>query len=48
MEISNALQKLIDAVIIDGKISTKEKEVLIKKADSEGLDVDEFEITLNQ
>ena len=46
MEISNALQKLIDAVIIDGKISTKEKEVLIKKADSEGLDVDEFEIYL--
>lgn len=47
MNISEALQKLIDASLIDGKISSKEKEILIRKAESEGLDKDEFELYLN-
>jgi hypothetical protein len=47
MEISDALKKLIDASLIDGKITTKEKEILIKKAESDGIDKDEFQLYLS-
>jgi hypothetical protein len=47
MNISPEFQNLIDAAFIDGKITTKEKEILLKKSVSEGLDKDEFELYLN-
>jgi hypothetical protein len=46
MKISDSLQNLMDAAFIDGKLSSKEKTTLIKKAESEGLDKDEFELYL--
>lgn len=47
MEISEGLQKLIDASLADGKISKKEKDVLAKRAVKEGLDQDEFDLYLD-
>jgi len=44
MDISKPLQTLIDAALEDGKLSDKEKLVLLNRAEKEGLDVDEFEI----
>jgi hypothetical protein len=42
MEISEGFQVLINAAMADGKISKKEKAVLLKRAEKEGLDSDEF------
>jgi hypothetical protein len=47
MNISEDLQKLIDASLADGKISSKEREVLISRAESDGLNKDEFELYLD-
>ena len=47
MNISEGLKSLIESTLTDNKISRKEKIVLIKKAESEGIDKDEFEIYLN-
>ena len=48
MRISRELDDLIDDSIEDDyKISSKEKEILLKKAISEGIDKNEFEIYLN-
>jgi hypothetical protein len=40
------IEKLIEAALLDGKITPKEKEVLFKRAEAEGIDLDEFEIVL--
>lgn len=47
MNISEGLQKLIDAALADGKITKEEKSVLLKKAEGEGIDSAEFELYLN-
>jgi|GEM_PF-2624522 len=40
------LEELIDLALADGKITAKEKQVLFKKAQSLGVDLDEFEMVL--
>lgn len=40
------LEKLIDYALVDGYITDKEKEVLIKKATQQGFDIDELEMIL--
>lgn len=40
------LEELIDLALVDGKITAKEKQVLFKKAQSLGVDLDEFEMVL--
>jgi len=47
MNISEGLKKLIDAALADGKITKEEKNVLLKKAEGEGIDAAEFELYLN-
>lgn len=47
MNISKELQTLIDAALEDGKLSEKEKQVLYKRAEKDGLDLDEFELYLD-
>jgi hypothetical protein len=42
-----ALEKLIAATLVDGKITDKERMVLVKKAASLGIDQDEFEVLLD-
>jgi hypothetical protein len=44
---SPELEKLISIALVDGIISEKEKNILIKKAINEGLDSDEFEMMLD-
>lgn len=41
------LEELIDAALADGVLTEKEKQVLFKKAQSLGIDLDEFEIILD-
>ena len=41
------IEKLIDLIIIDGQITEKERNVILKKAAEFGVDADEVEITLN-
>ncbi len=41
------IEKLIDLIIIDGQISEKERDVIIKKAKELGVDLDEVIITLD-
>jgi tellurite resistance protein len=43
---SQELEKLISIAVMDGEITTQEKQVLLKKAISLGVDPDEFEIVL--
>lgn len=47
MEISEGLQMLIDAALEDGKLTKKEKEVLFKRAEKDGLDLSEFELYMD-
>ncbi|MEN8827011.1 MAG: hypothetical protein ABF264_01425 [Flavobacteriales bacterium] len=47
MNISNDLKQLINASLVDNKISSKEKEILTKRAVSEGIDKDEFELYID-
>ena len=47
MELSKSLQDLISAALADNKISSKEKEILTKRAVTEGIDKDEFELYLD-
>lgn len=47
MNVSENLQKLIDASLVDGKISKKERKVLYKRAEKENIDIDEFEIYID-
>jgi hypothetical protein len=41
------LEKLIDLALADGELTEKEKQVLFKKAESFGVDLDEFEMVLD-
>lgn len=41
------LEQLIDAALADGILTEKEKQVLFKKAQSLGVDLDEFEVVLD-
>jgi hypothetical protein len=40
------LEKLIEMTLLDGELTEKEKQVLFKKAETFGVDLDEFEIVL--
>ena len=44
---SNKLESLIDMALSDGELTEKEKQVLFKKAELEGIDLDEFEMVLD-
>lgn len=44
--ISDNLNSLIEFALADGELTEKEKQILFKKADSEGIDLDEFEMIL--
>ena len=41
------LEELIDAALADGVLTEKEKQVLFKKAQAQGVDLDEFEMVLD-
>ena len=41
------LEKLIEMALLDGELTEKEKQVLFKKAESFGVDLDEFEMVLD-
>lgn len=41
------LERLIELALVDGVLTEQEKRVLFKKAASEGIDIDEFEMVLN-
>ncbi|MBS9766865.1 MAG: hypothetical protein KGV44_04930 [Flavobacteriaceae bacterium] len=41
------LEKLIDLALADGVLTEKEKQILFKKAESLGIDLDEFEMVLD-
>ncbi|MEY4659601.1 MAG: hypothetical protein RJB36_1367, partial [Bacteroidota bacterium] len=40
------LEKLIEMALMDGELTEKEKQILFKKAESLGVDLDEFEMVL--
>lgn len=40
------LEKLIEMALMDGELTEKEKQVLFKKAEAMGIDLDEFEMVL--
>ena len=44
---SEQLEKLIEFAVSDGEITEKERTVLFKKAEAEGIDLDEFEMVLD-
>ncbi len=41
------IESLISAALADGMLTEKEKQVLFKKAQAQGIDLDEFEIILD-
>ena len=41
------LEKLIEMALMDGELTEKEKQILFKKAESFGVDLDEFEMVLD-
>lgn len=41
------LEKLIDLALVDGQLTDKERQVLCRKAQSMGIDLDEFEMVLD-
>lgn len=43
----NQLEQLISHAFVDGELSEKEKQVLFKKAQAQGIDLDEFEMVLD-
>ena len=43
---SEKIEKLIDLALADGELTEKEKQVLFRKAEEEGIDLDEFEMVL--
>ena len=43
----NYIERLIDMALADGELTEKEKQVLFKKAESMGIDLDEFEMVLD-
>ncbi len=40
------LEKLIEMALMDGELTEKEKQILFKKAEGMGVDLDEFEMVL--
>ncbi len=44
---SSKIEKLIDMALADGELTEKEKQILFKKAEAEGIDLDEFEMVLD-
>lgn len=44
---SDKLETLIKAALVDGELTDKERQVLMRKAAEEGIDQDEFEMVLN-
>lgn len=44
---SEKLMSLIDLALSDGELTEKEKQILFKKAEAEGIDLDEFEMVLD-
>ena len=40
------IEALISAALADGMLTEKEKQVLFKKAQTQGIDLDEFEMVL--
>jgi DnaJ-domain-containing protein 1 len=44
---SEKLEKLIELALADGVLTEKEKQVLFKNAEAEGIDLDEFEMVLD-
>ncbi|MCW2260126.1 MULTISPECIES: hypothetical protein [Sphingobacterium] len=43
---SEQIEKLIELALADGELTEKEKQVLFKRAETEGIDLDEFEMVL--
>ena len=43
----NYMEHLIDLALADGELTEKEKQVLFKKAEANGIDLDEFEMVLD-
>jgi hypothetical protein len=43
---SEKMERLIQLALADGELTEKEKQVLFKKAEAEGIDLDEFEMVL--
>lgn len=43
---SEQLKKLIELALADGELTEKEKQILFKRAEAEGIDLDEFEMVL--
>ena len=41
------MERLIDMALADGELTEKEKQILFKKAEANGIDLDEFEMVLN-
>jgi len=41
------LEKLIEMALMDGELTEKEKQILFKKAEAAGIDLDEFEMVLD-
>lgn len=44
---NDKLEELINAALADGVLTEKEKQILFRKAESMGIDLDEFEMVLN-
>ncbi len=44
---SEQIENLISLALADGELTEKEKQVLFKKAEAEGIDLDEFEMVLD-
>ena len=44
---SEELEMLMDAALADGELTEKEKQILFKRAQAEGVDLDEFEMILD-
>ena len=40
------IENLINLALADGELSEKEKQILFKKAEAAGIDLDEFEMVL--
>ena len=43
---NDQLDKLIEMALMDGELTEKEKQILFKKAETFGVDLDEFEMVL--
>ena len=43
---SEELESLIEIALADGELTEKERQILLKRAQSEGVDSDEFEMVL--